>query len=308
MVVEPNNSRPNGVITTGGRPPRPQSCHSPNLSLTHLTLFSLVALKTSAAPPIFKPTPTLLPLTGLLPLPFPQFLHFFTLWKNAHFGCQWASLSGWGLRFETHPPAFDGGRFLQFNCNGIHRHQVFVACVQETKHGVNSPLKEFTGYAPNRRQWTHIHYSCPPFRHLHGDWWSHRNSLTTKDGRSSGSWGRPGGSTQTFVNIYIPPGVLQPLTLTLFWRTVESRWCFATSTPTISPDFQEQEMIGQQPEWRPLMGQLIVCSLMLRTKISLLASPHRVSPPCQIPPFWAGISFPMRCGSPSPPLSLITSL
>ena len=43
--------------------------------------------------------------------------------------------------------AFEGGRFLQFNCNGIqlchvelqdflHRHQVLVACVQETKLGV----------------------------------------------------------------------------------------------------------------------------------------------------------------------------
>ena len=59
-------------------------------------------------------------------------------------------------------PALERGRFLQFNCNGIlhchaelqdflHCHQVLVACVQETKLGVNSSLKEFTDYATVRR-------------------------------------------------------------------------------------------------------------------------------------------------------------
>ena len=50
-------------------------------------------------------------------------------------------------------PALEKSRFLQFNYNGIlhchaelqdflHRHQVLVDCVQETKLGVNSSLKE----------------------------------------------------------------------------------------------------------------------------------------------------------------------
>ena len=58
--------------------------------------------------------------------------------------------------------ALERGRLLQFNCNGIvnchavlqdflHRHQVLVACIQETKFGVNSSLKEFTDYATVRR-------------------------------------------------------------------------------------------------------------------------------------------------------------
>ena len=59
-------------------------------------------------------------------------------------------------------PAFEEGRYLQFNCNGIqhchaelqdflHHHQVLVACVQETKLCMNTTLEEFTGYTTIRR-------------------------------------------------------------------------------------------------------------------------------------------------------------
>ena len=89
---------------------------------------------------------------------------------------------------STPGPALEGGRFLQFNCNGIqhchaelqdflHRDQVLVACVQETKLGVNSSLKEFTDYATIRRDRpggcggglaTLVHHSVP-FRVPDGD-------------------------------------------------------------------------------------------------------------------------------------------
>ena len=68
---------------------------------------------------------------------------------------------------------FEGGRSLQFNCNGIQlchnelqdfldNHHVFVDCVQETKLSMNSTLKEFTGYAilrhlPGWRRWWTSH-------------------------------------------------------------------------------------------------------------------------------------------------------
>ena len=67
-----------------------------------------------------------------------------------------------------------------------------------------------------------------------------------------------GGTTLTFVNVYIPlrPPALgtTQLTLMLFWRTVETRWCLATLTPTIPPSSPELEMIGQRPEGRLTMG------------------------------------------------------
>ena len=50
-----------------------------------------------------------------------------------------------------------------------------------------------------------------------------------------------------------------------------------------------------------------VQSSLLRTKTSLLASPSRASPPRQISPFRAGISFLMWRGPPLPPLGLTTS-
>ena len=78
-------------------------------------------------------------------------------------------------------PAFEGNRFLKFNCNGIqhchaelldflHRHQLLVACQQDTKLEVNSSLKEFTDYTILRsdrrhedgsRLFTLVHHSVP---------------------------------------------------------------------------------------------------------------------------------------------------
>ena len=93
-----------------------------------------------------------------------------------------------------------------------------------------------------------------------------------------------GGTTLTFVNVYIPlrPPTLgtTPLALTLFRRTVETRWCLATLTPTIPLGSPEQEMIGQRPEERP----------SLLTKISLLDPLTNASPPRKMSPFLAGIS------------------
>ena len=74
------------------------------------------------------------------------------------------------------------------------------------------------------------------------------------------------------------------------------------STPTIHPGSPEQEITGQQPERRLSTGRSTVRNLLLRTKISLLDSPPRASPPRRISPFWAGISFLMRHGPHSPPL------
>ena len=76
-------------------------------------------------------------------------------------------------------PALERGRFLQFNCNGIlhchaelqdflHRHQVLVACVQETKLGVNSShwLCHCQARSPDRRwRWRTCH-SRPPLHPL----------------------------------------------------------------------------------------------------------------------------------------------
>ena len=57
-----------------------------------------------------------------------------------------------------------------------------------------------------------------------------------------------------------------------FWWTLETRWCSATLTPTIPPGSPEQEMTGERPEEKCLMGRSTVCS-SLQTKFSLLSSP-----------------------------------
>ena len=191
MVVGPDNSRTNGVITTGMRCPRPYSRYSPHLHSFHLTLFAPVALKTGAAPPILRPrshssTPHGPPSLVPLPAQLPQFLSF--------------------------PPP------------------------------------------PPQKQ-------CP-LRH-----------------GSSGSRGRPRGTILT--------SCLRTtqLTLTPFWWTVDSRWCLATSMPTIPPGSLEQKMSGQQPKGKRLMGRSTVHTSLLRTKASLLDSPPRTSLPRQISPF-----------------------
>ena len=96
IVVGPDNNRPNGVTTTGGRPPRPHSRHSPHLHsliLTHPFHPGGAQNLSSDPVPLFYPSPTdgrfcafwvfqfdcnsrassLVPL----PHPLPQFLSFF---------------------------------------------------------------------------------------------------------------------------------------------------------------------------------------------------------------------------------------
>ena len=85
------------------------------------------------------------------------------------------------------------------------------------------------------------------------------------------------GRSHWLLSMWIYPGVLQPPTLTPFWWTVDSRWCLATLMPTIPPGSPEQEMIGQRPEVKRLMGPYTVRSSMLQTKISLLTSPPDIT-------------------------------
>ena len=132
-------------------------------------------------------------------------------------------------------PALERSRFLQFNCNGrlhchvelqdfLHRHQVLVACVQETKLGVNSSLKVFTGYSTFRRDCptggdggglvTRVHHS-----------FSYRvpnNDILPEDDTAEVLAVEIdlGGTTLTFVNVYIPP------------------------VSSCNPDSPEQEMTG----------------------------------------------------------------
>ena len=121
-------------------------------------------------------------------------------------------------------PSLERGRFLQFNCNSIlqchtklqdflHRHQVLVACVQETKLGVNSSLKEFTDYATVRRGRPTgvggglvalVHHSIP---------YRVPDSGILPDGDMAEVLAVEtdlGGTNLTFVNVYIPPCVLLP--------------------------------------------------------------------------------------------------
>ena len=121
--------------------------------------------------------------------------------------------------------ALERGRFLQFNCNGIlhchaelqyflHPHQVLVACVQETKLGVNSSLKEFTDYATVRRDRptgggggglvTLIHHSVP-YR-------VPDSGILPDDDMAKVQTVETflGGTTLTFVNVHIPPASSWP--------------------------------------------------------------------------------------------------
>ena len=61
--------------------------------------------------------------------------------------------------------------------------------------------------------------------------------------------GEPHWPSLTYTYPLRPPALrTTPQTLTPLWRTLESRWCLVTSTPTIPPGSPEQEMTGQQPE------------------------------------------------------------
>ena len=178
----------------------------------------------------------------------------------------------------------------------LHCHQVFVACVQETKLNVNSSLKEITDYATINSDRTTgggggfvtlVHHSVP-YRVPDG------NILPKDDMVGIPScWGGPRGQSCLLLLLMTPPRRLShgitPSISTLSWRAAETRWCSATSTPT-SYGSPGQEMIGQRPEEKRLMERSIVHSLRLRTLISILAFPPRASPPCQISPSWVVIS------------------
>ena len=205
-------------------------------------------------------------------------------------------------------PASEWGRFLQFNCNGIqhchtelqvflHVHQVLVACVQETKVGVNSTLKDLTGYATIRRDRltrgrgivTLIHhrvYGCLMMTYFpmttRWTFWQLRQTLEEPHWHSS---------------TCISPSVFLPPTLTPFWWNVETKWCLATlKHPTFLLVLQNRGWQGSGlrgvPRWAINSSQL--------------STINRVRHPRQMP-FWAGISNLMWRGSSIPPLGPTTS-
>ena len=135
-----------------------------------------------------------------------------------------------------------GGRFLQFNCNGIvhchaelqdflHRHQVKVACIQETKLRPGSPHKEFSNYTSIRKDrrggrggglLTLVHQSLS-FREA--------DTATLPNDDTAETLGVVvvvGGVSLHVLNVYIPPRPLASkatlLTLTPSWWTVEISW------------------------------------------------------------------------------------
>ena len=70
--------------------------------------------------------------------------------------------------------------------------------------------------------------------------------------------------------VLLHPGSTPPI-LTPSWRTMETRWCLATLTPTIPPDTPGQEMTKQGPEEKRFDGainssQLAAVNLDLPTR------------------------------------------
>ena len=76
--------------------------------------------------------------------------------------------------------------------------------------------------------------------------------------------------------ILLPPE-LRPDFDTLL-EIVETRWCSATSTPTIPPDSPQQEIAGQRPEGRLSTGRSTVHNSLLWTKIFFLFQGQPSSP------------------------------
>ena len=114
----------------------------------------------------------------------------------------------------------EGGSILQFNCNGIHhcraelqdyltRHQVKVACLQETKLYVGSTLREFDQYTSVRRDRpagrgggliTLVHHSST-FKELNTGNIFPNDQVAEIQGIEV--W--MGGCSLRIVNVYIPP-------------------------------------------------------------------------------------------------------
>ena len=163
-------------------------------------------------------------------------------------------------------PASEWGRFLQFNCNDIqychtelqvflHVHQVLVACVQETKVGVNSTLKELTGYATIRHDpltrgqglVTLVHhrvYGCLMMIYFPMTTrWTFRHLRQTLE--------EPHWHSSTCISPQRPPASdFDALLVECGDQMVFGDF----KTPTIPPGSPEQGMIGQRPEGSPSMG------------------------------------------------------
>ena len=111
-----------------------------------------------------------------------------------------------------------GGNILQFNCNGIrhcpaelqdflHKNNVQVACLQETKLVPGSALEEFRGYTIVRRDRTTggggamclVSHTC-----MFSEW-NTSDIIIIHDNRGSGVEVRLGGSLLRIPNVYIPP-------------------------------------------------------------------------------------------------------
>ena len=212
-------------------------------------------------------------------------------------------------------PALERGRFLQFNCNGIlhcHaelqdfllRHQVLVVWVQETKLGVNSSLKEFTDYAlsgaiarPGVAVVDLSPSSTTPSAIGCLTVASSPMMTRRKFWQSRSTSGKPYWPSSMFTSsLHLPALGTTPLTMTLFWKTVETRWRMAPHHPSWFSRTGDDRAAARGEAFATVRNSL------LRTKISLLDSPPRTSPSRQMSPFSAGISSPMWHGPPSQPL------
>ena len=138
----------------------------------------------------------------------------------------------------------------------------------------------------------------------HTPWWWHGGSSSSRD--------RLRGNHIDLRQCLNPPASSCPWNFSSrfwcpsSWRTKETRWCMAISTPTILPGSLEHEMTGQQPEERPSRGdQQFATCCKPSSPYSPLPGPSlltRYHPIEQASPPWFGMDPPLT------PLGLTTSL